>query len=152
MSAQGIWVGRHRGEPGRSVLLLQILQPHHLAWKRQIKCISATLLSMASHLLLFLFVGKFRFWKTEGAWDSTVPVQTLHRLKCCTNTDLHCHQTRPRMQPHLICGEGQTGELNRWFSIICWFGNHECPQATKQDRPSPSMSFLLYFFYINCIF
>lgn len=65
ISAQGIWVGRHWDELSRSELLFQILQPHNLAWKRQIECISATLPSTASHLLLSFLVGKFRFWGTE---------------------------------------------------------------------------------------
>lgn len=110
ISAQGIWDGRHWGEQGRSQLLLQILQPHHLAWKREMKCFSATRPSTASHPLLSLFVGKFRLWGTELC---TVPVQTSTDSSAALPVS---HQARcDRMQPHLIWGEGQTGELNQCF-------------------------------------
>lgn len=103
ISAQGIWVGRHWGEQGRSQLLFQILQPHHLAWKRQIKCISATLLSTASHLPLSLFVGKI-------LGHRVMPGTVLFLFKPSSAALPVSHQTRcDRMQPHLICGEGQTG-------------------------------------------
>lgn len=85
-----------------------------------------------------------------------VPVPVLSLFKPSTDSSAAqtltlpvSHQTRPRMQPRFICGEGQTGELNQWFSIICWFGNHKCPQATSQDLPSQAWDFLYSLHLLN---